>query len=170
LRILAGVEQPDQGSVTRSPSVVLGYLDQEQQSLDLQQSVFENFRNGRPGEYEEFKAELLGYGLFNYPELGKKAASLSVGQKRKLQIAQLLTVRANLLLLDEPTNHISLDVLEQFEAALSNFAGPIVAVSHDRHFIQRFATEIWELDNGTIRRYLGGWEEYAGLRQRVAEA
>jgi macrolide transport system ATP-binding/permease protein len=167
LRILAGAEQPDQGNVTRAPSVVLGYLDQEQQTLDTQQTVFESFRAGRPGDYEEFKAELLGYGLFSYPELAKPVGALSVGQKRKLQIAQLLAERANLLLLDEPTNHISLDVLEQFEQALSNFAGPVIAVSHDRRFIQRFAQEIWELADGKLKRYLGGWEEYSAT-QKVA--
>lgn len=167
LRVLAGTEQSNQGSVTRAPSVVLGYLDQEQQTLDTQQTVFESFRAGKPGDYEEFKTELLGYGLFGYPELGKPVGSLSVGQKRKLQIAQLLAERANLLLLDEPTNHISLDVLEQFEQALSNFAGPVIAVSHDRRFIQRFAQEIWELADGKLKRYLGGWEEYSAA-QKVA--
>ena len=161
LRILAGVEQPDQGSVTRAPSVVLGYLDQEQQALDDRVTVYESFRGGRAGDYEEFKAELLGYGLFSYPDLAKPVAALSVGQKRKLQVARLLAARANLLLLDEPTNHISLDVLEQFEQALTGFAGPIIAVSHDRRFIQRFAREIWELRAGRLVRYLGGWEEYA---------
>jgi macrolide transport system ATP-binding/permease protein len=170
LRILAGIEQPDQGSVTRAASVVLGYLDQEQQTLDPQQSLYESFRDERPGDYEEFKAELLGYGLFSYPELAKSVASLSVGQKRKLQIARLLTVRANLLLLDEPTNHISLDVLEEFEQALSNFAGPVIAVSHDRRFIQRFAQEIWELSSGKLKRYLGGWEEFTTAHKITAAA
>jgi macrolide transport system ATP-binding/permease protein len=160
LRILAGAERADQGSITVAPSVVLGYLDQEQQTLDPRQSVFDSFRGGRVGEYEEFKAELLGYGLFTYPELSKPVGALSVGQKRKLQLAMLLTQRANLLLLDEPTNHISLDVLEEFEQALSNFTGPVIAVSHDRRFIQRFAREIWELVDGKLIRHLGGWEEY----------
>ncbi len=165
LRILASKEQPDQGSITRAPTVVLGYLDQEQQMLDPQQNVYECFRAGRIGEFEDFKAELLGYGLFGYPELGKAVAALSVGQKRKLQVALLLAERANLLLLDEPTNHISLDVLEQFEQALGSFAGPVVAVSHDRRFIQRFAQEIWELSHGKIKRHLGGWEEYTAVQK-----
>jgi macrolide transport system ATP-binding/permease protein len=170
LRLLAGVEKPDAGSVQLAASVVLGYLDQEQQLLDPRQSVFESFRDGRPGDYEEFKAELLGYGLFAWPDLAKTVGALSVGQKRKLQIARLLTQRANLLLLDEPTNHISLDVLEQFEEALSNFAGPVVAVSHDRRFIQRFAQEIWELSDGKVKRYLGGWEEYMANQKQVTAA
>jgi macrolide transport system ATP-binding/permease protein len=167
LRILAGDEQPDAGVVTCAPSVVVGYLDQEQQTLDPTLNVYESYRAGRSGEYEEFKAELLGYGLFAYPELAKPVGSLSVGQKRKLQIAHLLAQRANLLLLDEPTNHISLDVLEEFEQALSNFAGPIIAVSHDRRFIQRFAQEVWVVANGKLTRYLGGWEEYIAAQKSV---
>jgi macrolide transport system ATP-binding/permease protein len=161
LRILAGQEAPDAGTVRCSPSVVLGYLDQEQESLDAGVTLYRAFRGDRIGEWEELKAELLGYGLFSYPDLEKRVGTLSVGQKRKLQIACLLSRHANLLLLDEPTNHVSLDVLEQFEAALSAFAGPVVAVSHDRRFIQRFAREIWELRDGALRRYLGGWEDYA---------
>lgn len=170
LRVLAGAERADEGSVNVAPSVVLGYLDQEQQTLDERTTVFESFRAGRPGDYEEFKAELLGYGLFSYPELAKPVAALSVGQKRKLQLAHLLTKRANLLLLDEPTNHISLDVLEEFEEALSKFAGPVIAVSHDRRFIQRFAQEIWEFVDGKIVRYLGGWEEYANAHSVAVAA
>ena len=86
--------------------------------------------------------------------------TLSVGQKRKLQIARLIARQANLLLLDEPTNHISLDVLEEFEKALLNFPGPIIAISHDRRFIERFANEIWEMKDGRLSRSLGNWERY----------
>ena len=60
---------------------------------------------------------------------------------------KLIALRANLLLLDEPTNHISFDVLEKFESALAEFDGPILAVSHDRWFIQRFATQVWEMSS-----------------------
>jgi macrolide transport system ATP-binding/permease protein len=90
----------------------------------------------------------------------KPAATLSVGQKRKLQIAKLMAQKANLLLLDEPTNHISLDVLEEFEQALLDFAGPVVAISHDRRFIERFANEIWEMRDGRLTRFLGDWTRY----------
>ena len=123
--------------------------------------VLEHFRNEREGDAESFKAELMSYGLFVYPDLLKSVASLSVGQKRKLQLATLLTTRANVLLLDEPTNHLSLDVLESFENALADFEGPVVAVSHDRHFIERFAREIWEVADGAVRVYPGGWPDYA---------
>jgi macrolide transport system ATP-binding/permease protein len=160
LRILAGLEQPDGGTVTLTPTAILGYLDQEQQGLEGDATLFDTFRAGRPGDYEMFKAELLDYGLFVYPDLNKTVCTLSIGQQRKLQLASLLTKRANILLLDEPTNHISLDVLEEFEDALAKFPGPIVAISHDQRFIERFAQEIWEVDNGHVERYLGGWSKY----------
>lgn len=158
LKIMAGVALPDSGLVDVAPSVVLGHLDQEQETLVTEGTLFEVYRDGRVGDWEEFKAELLGYGLFTWPDLMKPAATLSVGQKRKLQIAGLMAQKANLLLLDEPTNHISLDVLEEFEQALLDFAGPVVAISHDRRFIERFANEIWEMRDGRLTRFLGDWQ------------
>ena len=165
LRILAGLEQADEGYVDCAASVIVGYLDQEQETLAEELPLLEAYRDERIGDFEEFKAELLGYGLFVYPDLAKRVGTLSAGQKRKLQIAQLIARRANLLLLDEPTNHISLDTLEEFEKALVEFPGPVIAVSHDRRFLSRFASgrqtgEIWELRDGRLSRFLGGWDEY----------
>ncbi len=167
LRIMARVEPPDVGDVTVAPSIVIGYLDQEQETLILNQTVFAAYRAGRTGDWEELKAEILGYGLFTYPDLLKKADKLSVGQKRKLQIARLMAQKANLLLLDEPTNHISLDGLEEFEKALLNFPGPVVAISHDRRFIEKFATEIWAIEDGHLTRFLGGWEQYRAAQAKA---
>jgi macrolide transport system ATP-binding/permease protein len=93
---------------------------------------------------------VIRYGLFGVDDLTKTLAQLSVGQKRKLQLARLVATRANVLLLDEPTNHIHFDILEELEKALATFAGPIVAVSHDRWFIDRFAREVWELRDGKL--------------------
>ncbi len=164
LRILAGLEKADSGDVFLSRSARIGYLDQQQETLNTLRSVFEAFRGDRSGEYEEFKAELLGYGLFTYPDLEKRVGDLSIGQQRKVQIAQLCTSGANLFLLDEPTNHVSLDVLEQFEMALDLYAGPILAVSHDRRFLHRFADEVWELEAGRLTVYLGSWDEYVNKK------
>ncbi|MEM7130537.1 MAG: ABC-F family ATP-binding cassette domain-containing protein [Chloroflexota bacterium] len=160
LKIMAGTLLPDSGTVHVAPSVILGHLDQEQETLVTDGSLFDVYRNGRVGDPEEFKAELLGYGLFTWPDLRKEAETLSVGQKRKLQISGLIAQQANLLLLDEPTNHISLDVLEEFEKALLDFAGPVVAISHDRRFIERFANEIWEMRDGQLVRFMGDWGQY----------
>ena len=77
---------------------------------------------------------------------------MNLGQRRKLEIARLLAERPNVLLLDEPTNYISLDVLEAFEAAVLKFPGPVIAVSHDRWFMQRFGGKKWELVEGRLVR------------------
>ena len=160
LKVMARRQQPDAGNVTIAASTVIGYLDQEQETLLTSGTLYDAYVGERTGEWEELKVELLRYGLFTWPDLLKPVASLSIGQKRKLQIAQLMAAHANLLLLDEPTNHISLDVLEQFEAALIDFPGAILAISHDRRFIERVAQQVWELRDGRLIRYLGGWEEY----------
>ena len=75
--------------------------------------------------------------------------------QRKLQIAQLIASHANLLLLDEPTNHISFDVLEEFEQAIVDFPGAVIAVSHDRRFIERVAQQVWNLEDGRLVRHWG---------------
>jgi macrolide transport system ATP-binding/permease protein len=75
-----------------------------------------------------------------------------VGQRRKLEIARLVAERPNALVLDEPANAISLDVLEAFEAAVLDFPGPVLVVSHDRWFLRRFGGEVWRLRDGALRR------------------
>jgi macrolide transport system ATP-binding/permease protein len=161
LKVMAGCLAPDRGERTVAASTVIGYLDQEQESLPADGTLYEAYAAGRIGEWEEIKGELMGLHLFPFVDLLKPVASLSIGQKRKLQLALLMAAHANVLLLDEPTNHISLDVLEEFEAALLDFRGAIVAISHDRRFIERFADQVWEMREGRLVRYLGGWAEYA---------
>jgi macrolide transport system ATP-binding/permease protein len=160
LKILASLETPDSGEVYLNPQVKIGYLDQEQENLDLEQTVFEAYREGLSGTEQQLKAALLTSGLFRYEELVKTLRQLSSGQRRKLQIARLIAERANLLLLDEPTNFVSFDVLESLEEALKHFPGPVIAVSHDRRFLQTFGGEVWELREGELIKRLHGFEEY----------
>ena len=156
LRILARRERPDAGAVAVAPTVVTGYLDQEGEDVDPDETVFEAYRRGLTGEPDALRAGLIGYGFFRGADVGKRAAELSVGQRRKLQLARLVASRANLLLLDEPTNHLDFATLEGFEAALAEFPGPVLAVSHDRRFIARFAGEVWELAAGRLAPLAGG--------------
>ena len=105
------------------------------------------------GYEDEFISDFFRYGLFTLDDLDKRVIELSAGQRRKLQLARLIAERANVLLLDEPTNHLAFDILEEFEKALIDFPGPIIAVSHDRWFIQRFIAsggKIWELHDGRL--------------------
>jgi macrolide transport system ATP-binding/permease protein len=156
LRLLAGRERPDAGAVRLAPKVVVGSLDQESDGLDPGETVFEAYRRGLLGEADELRAGLARHGFFRHEDVGKRVGDLSAGQRRKLQLARLVATRANLLLLDEPTNHLDFLTLEAFEAALAAFPGPVLAVSHDRRFIERFAGEVWELAGGRLAGTAGG--------------
>ena len=149
LKMLMGIETPDRGEIRIVESARIGYLPQDPQ-MDLDKTVIETYRYGQVGYEGEFVGRLIGYGLFSLEDMQKKAGQLSIGQRRKLEIARLMAEGPNVLLLDEPTNYISLDVLEAFEAAIVTFPGPVIAVSHDRWFMQRFGGKMWELVDGKI--------------------
>jgi macrolide transport system ATP-binding/permease protein len=173
IKLLAGTEQPDRGSIFINPAVRMGLLEQEIMTASspssatwqggVDNTLFEVFKVGMD-DYEEqaLKTMLIRSGLFRYADFGKPLSGLSSGQRRKLQIARLIFSRANLLLLDEPTNDLSFDVLEALEEALQEFPGPVIAATHDRRFMQRFDGEIWELQEGHLVKHLGGYEEYLG--------
>jgi len=147
LKLLIGEEEPDSGAVQIVSSARIGYLPQEPVDLDPRKTVLETYRYGHIGYEAEFVAKLIGYGLFRLEDMHKTVGQLSVGQRRKLEIACLMAQEPNVLFLDEPTNYISLDVLEAFEASIVNFPGPVIAISHDRWFIQRFGGKTWELSD-----------------------
>ncbi len=149
LRIILGLEEPDEGTVRVMDTVRPGYLPQEPE-LDLALTVLEVYRQTVPGWDEQLIAGLLERGLFRLEDVSKTVGMLSVGQRRKLEIARLMAGHPNALLLDEPTNYISLDVLEAFETAVLAFPGPVLVVSHDRWFMQRFGGVRWELVNGRL--------------------
>jgi macrolide transport system ATP-binding/permease protein len=155
LKLIVGVETLGNGTVYINPAVRIGYLDQEGEGLNPAHTVFEAYAHGLPEPEQQLKATLLKSGLFRYEEFERRVSQLSSGQLRKLQIARIIAARANLLLLDEPTNHVSFDVLEALEEALSAFPGPILAVSHDRRFITRMEQmggQVWELHEGQLRQ------------------
>jgi macrolide transport system ATP-binding/permease protein len=168
LKILAGLLPIDEGEIYINPQVKIGYLDQDQESLQPGRTVLETYSADLPGHAQQHITALLASGLFRYEEVGRQVGQLSSGQKRKLQIARLMAERANLLLLDEPTNYVSFDVLEAFEAALRAFPGPVVAASHDRRFLEQFGGEVWELRDGHLIRHMDGLEGYRAAASGVA--
>ena len=153
LNLIAGRIAPDAGTITVAGAARTGYLDQNAEGLDLERTVFEVYRDGLAGLEHELISDLFRHGLFVYDDLSKKVRNLSSGQRRKLQIARLVADQVNFLLLDEPTNHLSLDVLQEFEQALRDFPGAIVAASHDRYFIERFGGVVWEVADARVTRH-----------------
>ncbi|MBW4436612.1 MAG: ATP-binding cassette domain-containing protein [Pleurocapsa minor GSE-CHR-MK-17-07R] len=138
LRLMAGLIQPDTGYVALNPGVIPGYLDQEAELLWLGGTVFEAFRRDLPQDDQALKSLIISMGLMRYESLDTPARGMSLGQRRKVQLARLIASGANLLILDEPTNYLSFDVVESFENALASFEGAVIAASHDRRFIERF--------------------------------
>ncbi|MFD5650118.1 ribosomal protection-like ABC-F family protein [Streptomyces sp. NPDC127039] len=149
LRVLAGDLRPDAGTARRPARI--GYLAQELPAHATRLPLLAAFAAGRPGLPDEYAEQLLSLGLFREQDLHVPVAALSVGQRRRLQIATLVTRPADLLVLDEPTNHIALDLVEDLQAALAAYPGAVVAVSHDRAFRARFEAEQLELHAGRRR-------------------
>ena len=153
LRTITSGLQPLSGKVHLSPTVHLGYLTQDQTGLDLNLTAVEiiqaYFSN------QTLARSFLAYYLLIGDEQLKLVSQLSYGQRTRLLLARLVAEGCNFLLLDEPINHLDIPSRTQFEKALSQFEGVVLAVVHDRYFIQRFADEIWWVENGIIRRL---WE------------
>jgi len=139
LQVIAGEIVPDSGEV-RAPTRV-GYLRQTVGSWPGSVTLLAAYRTERPGHPDDAAAELLSLGLFVPDDLHRPLAELSYGQRRRLEVALLVTCGADLLLLDEPTNHLSPALAEELEDALGSFDGTVVAVTHDRRMRGRFDGE-----------------------------
>ena len=151
LKILVGLEPADRGEVQRNPALKIGYLDQSQGLLDPGMTLVEAALLGLPGwEPHQMHTFLIRSGLFHYADFETRVGDLSSGQRRKLQIARMLTGRANLLALDEPTNDVSFDVLEGLESAIQAFPGPVIVATHDRRFLQNFGGQVYRVEAGRL--------------------
>ncbi|MEU4838955.1 TlrC/CarA/OleB/SrmB family ABC-F type ribosomal protection protein [Nocardia testacea] len=136
LRLLAGELDPDAGSVRVQGHV--GYLRQEEVHRPAEMTVLHAFAHDRPWHPQEYADELLRMGLFHPDDLGLRVGDLSYGQRRRIELARLVSEPVDLLLLDEPTNHLSPELVEQLEQALTGYRGALVMVTHDRRIRERF--------------------------------
>jgi len=160
LKCLVGEEKPDGGSIRWGAGVDIGYYDQHQAGLHEDKSVLDEVwdRFPRLEQYEVRGA--LGMFLFTGDEVFAPVSTLSGGEKGRVALTELMLRKDNVLLLDEPTNHLDMDSREVLENALNEFPGTILAVSHDRYFINRFAEKVCALDGQEIREYLGNYDSY----------
>lgn len=147
LNLILGIEQPTIGEVDIISSVKIGYLDQQQKSLNPENTVLEEYASCKTADESELREDLHKFGLFTSKEVFLKVKELSLGQKQKLLLAKIIAEKPNVLILDEPTNHLDLLAIEELEKALGNFTGVIIAVSHDRRFIKKISTDVWHLKN-----------------------
>jgi ATP-binding cassette subfamily F protein 3 len=142
------------------PSISLGYLSQAADRLDTGLSVVDAVRFGRSLAEDEAVRRLMAF-LFDYEQIRRAVGSLSGGERTRLAFLLLMLDAPNCLVLDEPTNHLDIDSIEVLEDALERFDGTVIAVSHDRYFLDRIADRIVVVADGEVRDYEGGWSANA---------
>ena len=152
LKLVMGHETPAAGSARIGENIKTGYMPQDQTGLDWSMSPLEMVRQTTNLTETEARTMLHLY-LFEGDEALLPAGNLSYGQRSRLLFARLVLRGANFLALDEPMNHLDIPSREQFEEALAAFPGTVLMVTHDRAFIDRYATGVWAVEDGTIRRH-----------------
>ena len=146
MKIINSLLVPNAGSVTLGYNIKIGYYDQENRGLSLNKTVFEEMRDEYPDKKDVELRSALALFLFGAEDIDKPISTLSGGERARLTLAKLILKKVNLLIMDEPTNHLDIGSCDALENALLAFEGTIIAVSHDRYFINRIATRIIELD------------------------
>ncbi|UPG73729.1 ATP-binding cassette domain-containing protein [Roseomonas gilardii subsp. gilardii] len=161
LKLVAGATAPDQGTVSLGGSVKMGYFAQHaMELLDGDRTVFQSLEDAFPQAAQGSLRALAGCFGFSGDEVEKKCRVLSGGEKARLVMARMLYDPPNFLVLDEPTNHLDMATKEMLIAALSEYEGTMLFVSHDRHFLAALSNRVLELTPEGIHRYDGGYTEY----------
>ena len=161
MRLLAGVDVPDEGQRVLGHRVVLDYFAQDQAAvLNPARTVYEEMSSASPTTMVPLIRNILGGFLFSGDDVNKRVAVLSGGERNRLALAKMLLNPSNLLLLDEPTNHLDLDSKEVLLEALSDYVGTLVFVSHDRYFVDKLASKVIEVGGGEAPLYPGGYEDF----------
>ena len=159
IRMVLGEELPDVGEIKLGPSVTVGYYAQEHETLDFEQKVIDVVRF--TGNMSDSKAmALLSKYLFTYEQAQGLVKNLSGGERSRLQLALVVLSGANFLLLDEPTNNLDIAAAQVLEAALEDFEGTVLIISHDRYFLDQTVERLLEIKERNFENHLGGYSEY----------
>lgn len=161
LKLVAGSTEPDDGTVALGGSVKMGYFAQHSMELlDGERTVFESLEDSFPQAGQGALRSLAGCFGFSGDDVEKRCRVLSGGEKARLVMAKMLFDPPNFLVLDEPTNHLDIATKEMLITALSQYAGTMLFVSHDRHFLAALSNRVLELTPEGIHQYSGGYTEY----------
>ena len=170
-RMLTGQEQPNSGTVTVGDTVQLSYVDQSRDSLNADNTVYEEITGGadtlKVGGREIHGRAYVASFNFKGSDQQKKVGELSGGERNRVHLAKLLKSGGNVLLLDEPTNDLDVDTLRALESALEAFPGCAVVISHDRWFLDRIATHVLAFEgNSQVRWFEGNFQDYEAWRRK----
>jgi ATP-binding cassette subfamily F protein 3 len=171
MRMLSGEEAPDGGERTPGHNVVMQYFAQDEATrMDPAPTVYETLASGSPLQMVPMIRNILGGFLFSGDDVYKHVRVLSGGERTRLAVARMLLRPSNTLLLDEPTNHLDLDSKEVLLDALVDYGGTLIFVSHDRYFVERLATKIIEVGNGTAVMFPGTYKEFLYHKAHAGDA
>ncbi|PPD50284.1 MAG: energy-dependent translational throttle protein EttA [Methylobacter sp.] len=170
-RMMAGLEQPDSGTLTMGQTVQLAYVDQLRDDMDDKKTVWEEVSDGLDmitvGKYETPSRAYLGRFNFKGGDQQKRIGDLSGGERNRVHLAKLLKTGGNVLLLDEPTNDLDVETLRALEEALLAFPGCAVVISHDRWFLDRIATHMLAFEGDSqVVWFEGNYQDYEADRHR----
>ena len=173
MKLVNSALTPLAGKIVLGYNIKIGYYDQENRGLTESNTVFEELRAEYPDKTDLELRSTLALFLFDADDIVRTVSTLSGGERARLTLAKLILKKVNLLVLDEPTNHLDIGSCEALEEALLAFDGTIVAVSHDRYFINKIATRIIELDpyrergmlDYRLESYDDAYAEYMRLRE-----
>jgi ATP-binding cassette subfamily F protein 3 len=164
IKLIAGAAAPTSGTSRLGQSVDVGYFSQFQmESLDASRTVLEEFASVAAGMSIGQQRSILAGFLFQEDDVFKRVKVLSGGEKTRLVLAKIMMCAPNLLLLDEPTNHLDIAGRQMLEEALADYAGTMIIISHDRHFINRLATSVGVIENGGLTVYPGDYDDFRDI-------
>lgn len=175
VKMICGETEPDSGVITIGDTVKIGYFSQECENMDSSLKVIEYIRETadriQTPDGTVTAAQMLERFLFT-PELQwSRIEKLSGGERKRLYLLKILMTAPNILILDEPTNDLDIATLTILENYLESFSGAVIAISHDRYFLDKMSSEIWELrGDGTVNRYNGNYSDYAEKQLHENEA
>ena len=165
IKILMGEEGPDEGKIRMGPTVKIGYLPQIIHFDHPERSLLDTMLYELDCTAQTARNRLASF-KFRGEDVFKPVSALSGGEQSRLRLCMLMDENINLLILDEPTNHLDIQSREWIEEAVEEYEGNLLFVSHDRYFIDRFATRVWVLEDGQVTDFRGSYGEYRAARER----
>ena len=170
LKILCGKLYQDFGTFEYAKGLSIGYYDQEHQGLKGNNTVIDELWDCFPDKTQtQIRSALAGF-LFTSDDVFKKVDVLSGGEKARLTFAKLMLERNDMLVLDEPTNHLDAPSREVLENALADYDGTVLCVSHDRYFINKLASRVFEIKDDGVFDFKGNYEDFVSYKQKTAQS
>ena len=165
IKIIMGEEEPDGGKLRKGPTVKVGYLPQIIHFDHPERTLVDTMLYDLDCTAQTARNRLASF-KFRGEDVFKPVSALSGGEQSRLRLCMLMDSKINLLILDEPTNHLDIQSREWIEEAVEDYEGNLLFVSHDRYFIDRFATRIWMLENGAITDFKGTYQEFLSAKEK----